>query len=408
MLPDDDDDAAHVLALALLVAAGTALLAALALVGLPTWEALLGGGDLRPALLLVPPALLAMAWSLALETWHTRKDRFRTVAVGRTLQSVVVVGIQLGAGVAAVGAVGLVAGAAAGFAVTVLWLGAVWLRRDRKQRAPVRLRALPAVMRRYARFPTYSAPAALLNVLASRAPVLLLAAFFTTATVGQFGLAFGTLVLPLGLIAGAIGQVFFVRAAEAHRAGRLGPLTLAFYRRLLVVTAYPALAVLVAGPRLFAFVFGPEWSPAGQYAQALSVWVLLVSVAVPLTRVFDVTEQQRADLGFSVLLFAVQTGAFVAASLAGDALHAVIVLGIVGAGLRLLHIGWMLHLAESSLVQGALGLVRVSALALPFLAIVAGVQAVTASNALVFATVVASGLVYLGLAAWRGALREPE
>ena len=408
MLPDEDREAANVLALALLVVAGIALLVSLSLVWLPTWESLLGGEALRPALLLLPPALLLMGWHTILETWHTRGDRFRAVAVARSAQSLVAVGLQLAAGLFAVGALGLVGGATAGFAIAALWLSVVWVQRDGLRLwSHVRFGMLPRVMKRYARFPLYSAPAALLNVLASRAPVLLLAAFFATDTVGQFGVAFGTLVLPLGLIAGAIGQVFFVRAAEAHRTGDLGGLTLAFYRRLLVVTVYPALVVLVAGPRLFTFVFGSAWEVAGQYAQALAVWVFLVSVAVPLTRVFDVTERQRADLGFSVLLFAVQTGAFIIASVNGDALYAVLVLGVVGAALRLLHIGWMLHLAGASLVRAASDLLWVVATTLPFLAIVVLAQMVSESGAVVLGIAVLSGLGYLAFAAWRGALREP-
>lgn len=408
MLPEDDAEASNVLSLALLTTAATAALAALALLWLPRWEALLGGPALRPALVLVPPAVLLMGAGVALETWHTRRDRFRTVAVGRTVQSVAAVGVQLGAGLAAVGAVGLVAGAAFGFAAATAWLAAVWIAADGRALGPtIRLGTLPGLARRYARFPLFSAPAALLNVLASRAPVLLLAAFFTTDVVGQFGIAFGTLVLPLGLVAGAIGQVFFVRAAEAHREGRLGLLALAFHRRLLVVTAYPALAVLVAGPSLFAFVFGPEWALAGQYARLLAVWVWGVSVAVPLTRIFDVAERQRADLGFSVVLFIVQTAAFVTAALMADALAAVLALGVVGTVLRVLHVGWMLRIAGAPLGAAARDVARTAVLALPFIAVVALADTLTAPGAVVFAAAVLGGLGYVGLAAWRGELGEP-
>ena len=228
MLPEEDEEAVGLLALALALTTGVALLTALVLLGLPLWTDLLGGPAMRPAFLLLPPAVALAGWSLALETWHTRRHRFRPVSASRALQSGSVVAIQLAAGIAAVGAAGLVAGAVAGFAVSVLWLGVTFLAAE-GERLRVRLGALPALARRYARFPLFSAPAALLNVLASRAPVLLLAAFFTPGTVGQFGIAFGTLVLPLGLLTGAVGQVFFVQAAEAHRVGRLGPLTLGVF-----------------------------------------------------------------------------------------------------------------------------------------------------------------------------------
>lgn len=406
MLPEEREEAVGVLGLALLVTTGVALLAALGLVGLPLWTDLLGGPAMRPALLFLPPAVALAGWGLALETWHTRHHRFPSVSTGRALQSGSAVALQLGAGFAGIGAAGLVVGAAAGFAASVLWLGVTFIVIDR-ERVRVPLRVLPALARRYARFPLFSAPAALLNVLASRAPVFLLAAFFTAGVVGQFGIAFGTLVLPLGLLTGAVGQVFFVRAAEAHRANALGPLTLGVLRQLLVMTVYPALVVAIAGPALFVFVFGPDWMVAGDYARALAGWVLLVSIAVPLTRVFDVTERQRADLGFSIALFAVQTGAFAAAAVLGSALDAIVTLGVVGAAMRLLHIGWMLRLAGTPLRAAAGAALRVVAYAFPFLLLVAVVQASTDSELAVLLTAVAGGLGYLGLAAQRGALREP-
>jgi lipopolysaccharide exporter len=407
MLPRNDSEAVNVLALALLSTTLTALLVSVALVGMPLWEALLGGAAFRPALWLLPAAVALAGWSVTMETWHTRHNRFRVVSVGRAVQSAFVVTLQLAAGVAAVGAAGLVGGAAAGFAAAAVVLGFLLARVDGTLiRQHVRLDALRVLARRYARFPLFSAPAALLNVLAGRAPVLLLAAFFTAEAVGQFGVAFGTLAVPLGLVAGAVGQVFFVRAAEAHREGTLGILTLQFYQRLLFISTYPALAVLVAGPTLFAFVFGPEWETAGIYARALSVWVLFFTVAVPLTRVFDVTEHQRADFTFSIGLFAVQTGGFVAASLMGSAYQAVLVLGVLGAGMRLLHLAWILKLAGASLRHAIRDLLRVTMYVLPPLVLIAAVQHLMGSGLAVLTAVLAGGLLYVGLAAWRGDIGE--
>ncbi len=406
MLPGDDEESANVVTLALLGTTGTALLAALALWWTPVWTDLLGSEAMRPAVLLLPAGVAFAGWTLTLETWHLRRERFRTVSAGRAVQSAIVVGLQLAAGVAAVGAVGLVGGAAAGFLAAGVVMLSVFLWNDGGLLwSSVRLPMLRRLARRYVRFPLFSAPASLLNVLAGRAPVLLLAAAFPADVVGQFGLAFGTLALPLGLVADAVSQVFFVRAAEAQRRGTLAETAFAFYRRLVVVTTFPALAVLVAGPALFAFVFGPEWVTAGAYAQALAPWLLVLSVAVPLTRIFDVAERQRADLGFSAFLFLVQTGGFVALGLGGSALWAVWVLAALGAGLRALHVAWMLRLANVSLARAGLAAAQALGIALPFLLLLGAANAATDSGFLLAATAVAMGAGYIGVAAWRGLLR---
>ena len=354
LLPKRDRDAAALLRLAL----GLATLSAVLLAGLlplrDVAAAAMGEPTAGTSLLIVPATALLCAGGLALETWHTRFGRFRLLSGARLAQSAVVVAVQLGAGgLAAAGVVAenglwLAAGAALGFATLFGALGVPALRHARRlgggSWSDVRRLA-----RRYRRFPRFTAPAALLNTLGSRAPVLVLAAFFGSGAVGQFGVAFGALALPLGVLTGAVGQVYGRDGAEAVRAGRLGPLAAQVTRGLLAVAAYPALAVAVAGPALFGFVFGDVWTEAGHYARAVAAWAALAAVAVPLTRTFDLAERQRADLAFSVGMGAVLIGVLVLAARHLDALGTVTAAGVAGAGLRVLHVGWMLRVAGAPL-----------------------------------------------------------
>jgi O-antigen/teichoic acid export membrane protein len=253
--------------------------------------------------------------------------------------------------------------------------------------------------RRYARFPAFSAPAAALNLAATRLPVLLLAAFAGRAAVGQFGVAYGTLALPLGLVTGAAGQVFFVRAATAVRDGTLPDLTRKTLRGLLAVTVFPSLAVMTAGPDLFAFVFGETWRPAGEFARLIAPWTLTASVAAPMTALFDVLERQRADLGFSVAMAAVQTIVLVGAGLTQDD-PGVIVLAasIAGTLLRIGHIAWMLHIAAVPVRPVLQDFGRSAASAAPLAALVWGAD-VWGGGIWAVAVTAAGGLATLALAA---------
>jgi O-antigen/teichoic acid export membrane protein len=300
-------------------------------------------------------------------------------------------------GLGSADALGLVGGTAAGFAAGAVAAGAMALR----ERAP-RLRTpaaeLRRMARRFVRFPLYSSPAALLNLVATRAPVLLLAVFAGDAAVGHFGVAYSTLAMPLGLVAGSVGQVFFVRAAEAHRAGALVPLTRQILRSLLAVTAFPTLAVFAAGPTLFTFVFGPQWTTAGAYAQALAPWIMAASVASPLTALFDVLERQRADLGFSIVMASVQTAVLVAAGLLTDAYGLIVAASVAGTLLRVLHVGWMLRLAAVPLGRPAADLLRALALAAPFAAAVYALDAAGVGGAWVLAATALGGIAAFLLA----------
>ncbi len=369
MLPARRADAARLLMLALGTSAVSAVLVGLAMLFRGPIAVVLGGIELAPSLLLLPLAGLAAAAAQAVETWHTRFDRYSVVSSGRISQGLVTIAIQLGAGVAGIGAIGLAAGATAGFLALLVPTGYVLLRRDglllrAALRRPDDLRA---VGRRYRRFPLFTAPAALLNVFAGRVPVFGLAVAFGPGPTGIFGLAFATLALPVGMVTAAMGQVFFVRAAEAHRHGALGPLTRQMHARLVALAAYPIAAAAVAGPDLFGLVFGSEWTEAGLYARILAPWLLLSAVAPPLGRVFDVTEHQRTDLAFSALQAVGLTLALVVAAQSGEHLVAVALAGAVGALLRALQIGWLLRTAGAPVADCAGDFAEALLRAAPFL-----------------------------------------
>ena len=409
LLPRDDGARANVLALTLAVALGTTALAALGVWALPQWG--IASGTTALALAWLPPALLLTEVAAAVETWHTGQGRFRVVSWARVAQSITVVTVRIAVGLAvaresAWSTLGLVGGAVAGLGAGAL-VGVVWLALTDgpAARAALVARRMRELARRYARFPAFSAPAALLNVAATRVPVFALVAFYGEAVVGQFGIGYGTLALPLGIVGGAVGQAFFVRAAEARWEGDLAALTRTTARGLWSVASYPALAVAAAGPTLFAWVFGPDWVDAGRYAQRIAPWLLLASVAPPLTPVFDVLERQRDELAVSALMFVGMSGAMLWAGRTLSALDAVLVAGVVGALLRVLHIAWIVRAAGAPLGGVARDALAALARAAPFALAVGAVDRMGASGALVFAAAVAAGLGALGWEAMRH--REP-
>ena len=389
LLPGRQDEAANVFGLALGAAVATTLAVAVAV------AAGVAAGWIGPIWALLPVALLALDAEQTAEKWLGRADAFGVISGARVVQQVGVVAVQLGAGLAGAAAGWLVGGAALGYvaagAVAGLGVSRLPSARDWSWRA---MRELAV---RYRRFPLFSAPAALLNLGGTRLPVFMLAAFAGDAAVGHFGVAYGALAMPVGLVTGSVGQVFFVRAAEAHREGALAPLARRVLRGLVGVTAFPCLAVVAAGPTLYTVVFGPEWTEAGVYARLLAPWVLAASVASPLTSLFDVLGRQRDDLALSVVMASVTAAALVVAGVLGSATTLVAAGSAAGTCLRLGQIGWMARLA--GVPAGAVtDVARAFAPAVPLAALVWLADAANLGGAGVLAVTVVCGALALALA----------
>ncbi|WP_420457180.1 lipopolysaccharide biosynthesis protein [Rubrivirga sp.] len=351
-VPREPRDGAGVFALAVVAAVATGLLL---LLGLPFRSAAataLGAPELAPLLVWVPLVTAALGVAGAARTWLARVERYRAMSAVVLAQAVVVVAVQVG--LADAGAWGLVVGTALGAAV----LGGASLALAADGVALARRVDLGALARRFRRFPLFGLPASGLGQLAVRLPPLVLVGAFGPAVVGYFTVAVASVAVPVGLVTEAVGQVFYVRAAEAERAGRLGELVERVFSRLAAFAAFPVLAVALLGPDLFAVVFSEPWRTAGEFARLLAPWLLLAAVAPPLTRVFDVTERQRSELAVGAW-----TAALVGAGLAvgvwtGEVGPALVALAVGGALARVVQLGWIAHVGRASGARMALDLGR--------------------------------------------------
>lgn len=330
-VPETDRDGAGALTLAVLGSVAAGILLALLVPFREAAGAALGAPEVAPFLVLIPVVVTALGVASATQSWLARAERFRAISLAILAQAVVSVGVQLLFRDRA--AWGLVAGAAAGSVV----LAAVGLAAAVRSGgfAAARGADLRAIARRFCQFPAFGLPASGLTQLAGRLPPLVFVGAFGTGFVGQLTVALASVAVPVGLVTDAVGQVFYVRAAEATREGRLGPLVERSLGRLAAFAAYPVLAVAALGPDLFAVVFGEPWREAGAIVPELAPWLFLAAVAPPLTRVFDVTERQRAELATGAWTALSVGVALAAGALSGDIVEALQLLMVGGVVARL-------------------------------------------------------------------------
>ena len=321
MLPQEDREAANLLALSLL---------SVAVVSGLTIPALYFGGDpllslirapgLAPYLVLVPPYIFVSGVFLALNYWNSRTKHFGRLSVARVTSSLATVGTQLGAGFGGYATGGSLIGASlVGVSVSTGVLGGQIWRDDRALlRGSVSWRGMLEGLKRYRRFPLIDSGSALLNTASWQLPAFLLAAFFSPVVVGFYSLGFMVLQLPMSLIGSSIAQVFFQRAAEARSDGTLSHLVENVFRLLIMIGIFPILTVTIIGPDLFAVVFGENWTEAGVYAQILSVWAFVWFISSPLSTIWAVLEKQTFGMRVTTLNFVTRVASLVLGGMSGS------------------------------------------------------------------------------------------
>lgn len=169
--------------------------------------------------------------------------------------------------------------------------------------------AILSVARKYRAAPKYLLPTALLDVITLQLPVILITAWFSNETAGQFSMAWRITALPMGLIGGAVGQVFLQRFSKLWPDARLArQLLFRTWKGLFLVGVLPTILIMVFGEQLFSWMLGSAWGGAGKIAGIIAPMLFAMLVSSPTSGTFLVLGLQQYSLIFGLAFLVYRTG----------------------------------------------------------------------------------------------------
>lgn len=228
--------------------------------------------------------------------WLNRQRAYMQMTKQRVIQSVVAVALGVGLGFGG-NASGLVIAQIAALLVTslIIMLQIRPLLRHWSSQATV------AAARQHIAAPKFLLPTALLDVVTMQLPVLLITAWFSSDSAGQFSMAWRILALPMSLIGGAVGLVFYQRFSkvwpDVPAARRLLFKT---WKILALAGLLPTVVVMVFGESIFSFVLGEAWREAGVMAAVMAPMLLAMLVSSPTSTSYLVIGLQKYSLIFGL------------------------------------------------------------------------------------------------------------
>lgn len=241
----------------------------------------------------LPFSLVLFGLYTSFQYWATRKKDFSKIAKTRMVQSVSASTAQIGLGFYSLSAFGLLLGHLIQVGAGVVSLGVFFTKDIKRHLNEISLSSLKETFKKYDRFPKYSTWEALTNSAAIHVPILIIAAHSIGPEAGYIMLAMRLLSVPMGLIGGAVAQVYLSEAAERHHQGSLRVFTLQTLTMLLKVGLLPILLVAIASPFLIPIVFGEDWHRVGLLITWMAPWFLAQFVVSPISMALHITENQK-------------------------------------------------------------------------------------------------------------------
>lgn len=291
-----DDEARSLLSLATRcnIAVSGATTVALTIFAGPVSSAV-GTPGLEPWLWLVGPMVFVTAQVTVLRYWLNRKKSYKIVSTNHMIQSVTTSGTRVGFGLPGSYVLGLVGSQFIGQAAALLRL----VLKTRSELNVPRTSTIREVASKHRRMPLVNGPNALVDAIRLNGITLLNGRFFTKEDVGNFGVAWLLIQAPLGLINGALSQVFFQKLAVTPR-GQMLRLVRASLFRSLLLGMVPFALILFLAPSLLPWVLGGDYELVGVIAAALVPWLFLNLATSPVSMLFVVVQRQGVMLLFGI------------------------------------------------------------------------------------------------------------
>lgn len=350
MLPDDDKDAAGLLALSILISISLSILTLLTVWLLNKQIAsLLGDLEIAPWLYWVPFSVFLTGIYQSLNYWLSRKKQYKRLAVSRIYQSVSAASSNLVLGFGGIGASGLIGGnmIGQGFGSAVL-LSRVW--QDYKVvKRELSIEVVRANAVKYRDFPLINSLHALLDVVQTSGVAFVISIYFGSVVLGFYSLTLSILRAPLNFLGSSVSQVFYQNASETCRiGGDLHKLTRNTMLKLSLVAFPFFLLFFLLAPDMFKIVFGINWEIAGRYTQILSPWLFINFIISPVSQIPIILNRQKTGfaIGF-VYNMAILVSLLLAAYLGKGIVAGLYLLSISASIVLICYIGWILRISRN-------------------------------------------------------------
>lgn len=302
VLPEKDADARAVFHVGLII---LTLVTILTLISLPFGSqiaSLFNAPQLGQWLWLLPFYVLVIGLWTLLNYYYTRYKQFNYISAYQVSSSLTNAATKVGFGYAGFLSGGLIVSSVIGpfvgcitsFAVS--WkngITSIFTLSSHSERK--------SVAKQYIKFPAFSLPKSLVNVLSGNMPAFLLTPFFGLSELGFFAMAITLAYRPVNMICGSVYQVLYQRVAYlVNQHQSIKHLLSEFISKTMLVTIPCFVGLYFILPWLTQLLLGEGWEMTATIIRLMLFWLAMVLVTTTINFIPDIFGKQHGLLVFEI------------------------------------------------------------------------------------------------------------
>lgn len=177
------------------------------------------------------------------------------------------------------------------------------IKKDLKSFTNLKLKYFILSVKKYKKFPKFTTLEVLFNRANTQLPILLIAYYAIGTEAGYIMIAMQLISAPLGMLSGAVSQVYLAEGADKYHQGLLRTFTLKTILSLAKIAIIPLSLLLVLAPVVIPYFLGGLWGRTGVLMSWMVPWFFMQFIVSPVSTAFYFTENQKTALLLQILGF---------------------------------------------------------------------------------------------------------
>lgn len=202
---------------------------------------------------------------------------------------------------------GLILGVIIGCLLSVLYLTKVFFSDIVRGIKLTSRKKLFYILKKYKDFPIYDLPSSLLLYCTNSFPILILSFAENPEIVGFYTLIQQLLLVPMALIGGNLGMVYYKDISSNRDSDYIIGKTEIVLIIGFILGVSMMLFFLLDGSTLLSIILGEKWSNIGKYALFMSYWAFTTIIFAPLRAVYRIYNKQRYQTKIMVAFWLTQS-----------------------------------------------------------------------------------------------------
>jgi lipopolysaccharide exporter len=236
---------------------------------------------------------------------------------------------------------------------------------------------------KYKKFPKYILSTDFLYRVKNAIIIYLLAYYFGENIVGIYGMAIMMAGLPTVLVASAVGEVFYQKAAKEYGEENNTEIYEKLFSFLIKFALLPYALLAIVAPEVFSILLGEKWGTAGIFVQLLSFQMFITFIMTPIISLSKIYNKQEYTFINQIFIFITSCGAIAYGGFIGNVYWAIFIMSFFTGFINIIFGIKILKVADFPLIKCLKISIKTVVYCIPFISIFFVLKIMIISNIII-------------------------